>query len=629
MPTAGADRWIVGRLGQRMLDATDDQVWAVEPERFLLLAWNAATAASVRASFGRELREGMPLDEILPNEAIVAIWRERFQQTLATGHLALEATLFAGESVGLTIDVAREAETPVALVCVARPLATQRRMQSELARREAFYRKVLGDSADVTSVLARDGRRIFISSGVTAVLGFTQEEALTIQVAASTHPEDQAYVGGVFRRLLEEPRSTARLRFRQRHKNGGYHVVDALARNALDDPDVQGVVVTTRDVTEQVKLETQFLQAQKLECVGRLAGGVAHDFNNLLMVILSSGELLERAAKRGQPLPTEYASEIMAAAERARDLTRQLLAFARKEAVKPVPVDLNVSIGATQKMLPRLLGEDIEVRVELAPALWAIRCDPGQIDQILFNLAVNARDAMPGGGRFSLRTRNLPGAAGAHDRVELEVVDTGVGMTPEVIAHAFEPFFTTKETGKGTGLGLATIHGIVEQHGGTIELESEPGRGTRFVLRFPRCEAVEAPEVSAGPHEPKIGHETVLLVEDDPMVRLIEERTLRDAGYHVLTAIHGQQALERLRVLEGPLHLLVTDVVMPRLDGVTLHQEALALRPGLPVIFTSGYTDDRVSADKLAGPGVDFLAKPFTPRMLLERVRASLDAARR
>lgn len=487
--------------------------------------------------------------------------------------------------------------------------------------REAFFRKVLEDSADITSVLSATGERVFVSSGVTAVLGYTEAEALGLRVGESTHPDDQAYVQATFRGLLAEPRGRARLRFRQRHKNGTWRTVDALARNELDDPDIGGIVVTTRDVTEQVQLEAQFLQAQKLESVGRLAGGVAHDFNNLLVVILSGLEHVEEASAKGQPSPADVVDEVRAAAERARDLTRQLLAFARRDTVKAHPLDLNAVLTAAGRMLPRLLGEDIELRQELAPDLWPIRSDAGQIDQILFNLAVNARDAMPNGGRFTIRTSNH---AGPPDEVGLVVTDTGVGMAPDVRARVFEPFFTTKELGKGTGLGLATVHGIVTQHGGRIEVHSTPGGGARFEIRFPRCpdaaEAAIAPPVAPA----TVGDGVVLLVEDEPLVREIEARALRSAGYRVVLAGDGAEALERLRAWTGSLDLLVTDVVMPRMDGVALHVAARALRPALPVLFVSGYADERISPEALQGSAVDFLPKPFTPAALVARARALL-----
>ena len=497
--------------------------------------------------------------------------------------------------------------------------------QESLRRREAFFHKVLQHAGDVTSVLAPDGRRLYVSSGVTKMLGYTEEEALSLRVAAATHPDDQARVLDTFRRLLARPGSTDRVRFRQRRKDGSWCTVDAFVHNACEDPDVGGVVVNTRDVTEQIRLEAQFLQAQKLESVGRLAGGVAHDFNNLLTIILSCAELLQRGSMES---PAECLSEIIGAADRARALTRQLLAFARKEVMRPTALDLSAQVRSSEKILQRLVGEDVAVETELEPALWPVLCDAGQIDQVLFNLVVNARDATPSGGRITIQTANVPGEDGGVDRVRLVVRDTGTGIPADVMPHLFEPFFTTKPTGKGTGLGLSTVHGIVQQHGGELKVESLPGHGSTFELLLPRCVpravADEAPLTSLRP----IGTEHVLVVEDDPSVRQLAVRALARAGYHVTSVADGAAAIRLLADRNMPLDLVVTDVVLPAHDGVKVAQFARDLRPGVQVLFTSGYPADRLSTDFLLASDVDFLPKPFTPSVLLQRVREALDRGR-
>jgi PAS domain S-box-containing protein len=402
---------------------------------------------------------------------------------------------------------------------------------------------------------------------------------------------------------------------------------------------IRGLIIFTEQITARKEAEARaraaeeaLQQSRKLESVGRLAGGVAHDFNNLLTVILSGAAALRDDLAAGRPAEREYVEEIHAAGERARDLTRQLLAFARKQVIAPVPLDLNEVVRGTEKLLRRVLGEDVELRVELAEGLWPTRADPGQIEQVILNLAVNARDAMPRGGALLVATCNVPGAGeggppGAGDAVSLRVRDTGVGMTPAVKAHAFEPFFTTKRTGEGTGLGLSTVHGIVHQCGGEVRLESEPDRGATFDLRFPRCAAAAAPPARAAPAGTRRGSETVLVVEDDPQVRDVTVRALRGAGHRVLEAATGDEALALAGGGERPA-LVVTDVVMPGLDGRALVDELRRRHGGdLRALFVSGYTQDVIHHHGVLDSGVDFLPKPFTPATLIARVRAVLDGA--
>jgi PAS domain S-box-containing protein len=395
------------------------------------------------------------------------------------------------------------------------------------------------------------------------------------------------------------------------------------------------VVVYVRDVTEQRRAEEQFRQAQKMEAIGQLAGGVAHDFNNLLTVILGCAEALKQAVDSGSPPEVEDIAEIRAAGQRASELTRQLLAFARKQVTTPVPLDLNALVPGAEKLLRRVLGEDIKLAATLQPDLWTVRCDPGQIEQVILNLAVNARDAMPGGGKLTIETRNVEIGAdlvaphpwmrtGPH--VLLAVRDSGQGMSPEVKARIFEPFFTTKPQGKGTGLGLATVYGIVKQSEGYILVESEPGWGTTFEIYFPRV--MEAPVAAAPPGRATAmrGTETVLVVEDDPQVREVTIRSLRSGGYRVLVAAGGREALDVEASEQGPLHLLVSDVVMPGLSGPETADELRRRRPELRVLFVSGYTRDAVIQRGVHDAGIELLPKPFTASSLLSRVRAVLDA---
>jgi PAS domain S-box-containing protein len=402
----------------------------------------------------------------------------------------------------------------------------------------------------------------------------------------------------------------------------------------IEDGHLVRVWGTQRDVTDQRHLEEQFRQAQKMEAVGQLAGGIAHDFNNLLTAILGNTQLLLRDlppgdAKRGD------VEEIRKASERAASLTRQLLAYSRRQMLQPEVLDLNVVVAEMDKMLRRLIGEHIALEAGLAPDLGRVRADPNQIEQVIVNLAVNARDAMPDGGKLTIETANVDldeAFAQAHlgsvpgSYAMLAVTDTGTGMDAAVRAHLFEPFFTTKEVGKGTGLGLATVYGIVKQSGGYISVYSEPGRGSSFKIYLPRI-ATPADE-PAGPQKggPAPGSETVLVVEDEPAVLTLSRRALEAQGYVVLAA---SDPLAALRVVEhhgGTIHLLLTDVVMPGLSGRELADRLTAQRPGMRVLYMSGYPGDAVVQHGTLPSGSAFLQKPFSPDGLARKVRDVLDA---
>ena len=377
-------------------------------------------------------------------------------------------------------------------------------------------------------------------------------------------------------------------------------------------------------------------QGQRMEAVGRFAGGVAHDFNNMMSAVVGFSALVLEALDPGDPLH-RYVQEIQRAGERASEMTRQLLAFTRKQVLLPQVVDLNEVVSDVNGLLARLIGEDVELRTELAPWVHPVEADVGQLEQVIVNLAVNARDAMPSGGTLTITTANcvLSEADAAARRPELEagsyvalsVTDTGEGMDDATLHQIFEPFFTTKEEGKGTGLGLATAFGIITQSGGDIGVESAPGRGTTFTICLPRVKAQALSLVPDAPVEVADGgSETILLVEDEEVVRILEREVLERHGYSVLEAAGPEQARELAQAHRGAIHLLLTDVVMPGMSGDKLAEHLLSERPEMKVIFASGYAADMIAQRGLLAPGTAFLPKPLTPASITAKVREVLDA---
>ncbi len=467
--------------------------------------------------------------------------------------------------------------------------------------------------------------------------GYAKEEIIGKPVSLLIPPdrldELTSILGQVRRGEAVKPFQTVR-----RRKDGG--LIDVLL-GVSPIKDAEGRLVgasgISHDITEARRLEEQYRQAQKMEAVGHLAGGVAHDFNNLLTVINGYSDLLLGRLGPEDPMRGLLA-EIHKAGERAGSLTRQLLAFSRRQVLEPKVLDLNAVVSDTEKMLRRLIGEDVLLAVVLDPVLGRVKVDPGQMQQVLLNLAVNARDAMPQGGRLTIETRNVTldeDYARTHPDIRpgeyamLAVSDSGVGMDGATKARLFEPFFTTKGPGKGTGLGLATVYGIVKQSGGSIEVYSEPGQGATFKVYLPRVqEPVSSGKSFYGLRTMPRGSETVLLVEDEDAVRALAGHVLRSCGYAVLEAADGRQAVQVAEKHRGPIDLLVSDVVMPHLGGRQLAERLVAGRPGLKVLFLSGYTDDAVVRHGVLGADYAFLQKPFTTAGLAQKVREVLDQVR-
>ncbi len=516
-------------------------------------------------------------------------------------------------------------------------ITERKEAEAALRRSQDRFRALIDKGTDLIMVVDQEGRFLFVSPSATECLGWSDQELVGKTAFDLVHPDDLARLSGTLAEGVGIPGATRSALFRAHHRDGSWRLLEATGRNLLGDPAVQGVVINARDVTEQHRLEERVQATQKLESVGRLAGGVAHDFNNLLTVVLSGVEELKRNLEEKVPVERELVEDIGAAGVRARNLTRQLLAFARKQVVAPVATDLNEVVRGAESMLRRVLREDVELTVTLQPGLWRTFCDPGQMEQVLMNLVVNSRDAIAGRGQLTIETQNsnVPLAEDSEQQagqwVRLVVRDSGCGMSTEVKAHLFEPFFTTKEQGKGTGLGLATIYGIVHQAGGHLHVRSEPGQGTTFVVCLPRHLAdaapVEAAEAATGTSLANAarGSETILVVEDEPSIRKVVLRVLEGAGYRVLLVPDGAAVRALGDEQVAGLQLLLTDVIMPGLSGVEVAREVRQRHPGLPVLYMSGYAQDAFAGNSAVEAGVQVLPKPFTPAVLLSRVRPLLD----
>lgn len=515
----------------------------------------------------------------------------------------------------------------------SRDITERKDAQQAVRQSEERFRAFTEHSADIVTVLDPEGMIQYESPSAEKELGYKPEDLVGINAFSLVHPDDVAKVTEIFGRVLATPEALFSTELRFRHKDGRWCIMHAQGRNLLDHPAVRGIVVNSRQVTDERELEEKLRQSQKMEAVGRLAGGIAHDFNNLLTSILGHSRLLLEELDEDASLH-EDAREIATAAERASNLTRQLLAFSRREIVQPRTLGINGVVSEMEGMLRRLISADLDLTVDLAADAASIRADRTQIQQVILNLAVNAADAVDDGGSIRISTGSVGlsegRARGGETPTDLEpgsytiltVEDTGHGMSEQTLERIFEPFFTTKK--QGTGLGLATVYAIVDQSGGSIDVRSRPGEGAVFTIYFPRLEV----DPDGGEHagEPLLAPSseqspvTVLLVEDEPGVRTIARKVLMRHGYHVLEAENGRIALDLARDHTGPIELVLTDIVMPVMGGRELVERLREVRPETTPVYMSGYTPDEVVKQGISRDQTAFLEKPFGPRALLSKL---------
>jgi len=518
------------------------------------------------------------------------------------------------------------------VIVTAHDVTDRKSTEAELIASQDRYRELFENANDMVYTHDLAGRLTSLNKAAEALTGYGREEALGMNISKVIAPEYRAISREMTERKIGgETKTTYELEIIS--KQGVRILLEVSTRlifNMGRPVAVQGIA---RDITERRQFESHLLQSQKMEAIGRLAGGVAHDFNNLLTVITGYGQWMLDQIAPDSPL-AENATEILFAANRAAGLTNQLLAFSRNQVIQPIVVDLNSLVAQLDQMLRRVIGEDIDLTVKTGFDLGLIRADPGQIEQVVLNLVVNARDAMPSGGKLIIETANtkigadsvrtmpdcLPG-----DYVMLAVSDTGSGIEEAIKPHIFEPFFTTKEIGKGTGLGLSTVYGIVKQGGGHISVDSEPGSGTIFQMYFPRVSGETTPSVAPRGRPPRGGTETILLVEDEVAVRRMVGGILRRFGYTILEVQDSRSAKDFFAGYSNPIHLLLTDVVMPLMGGRELAAQLKTIRSDLKVLFMSGYADEWRLQDGLMEPGTAYVQKPFTPDTLAGKVRELLD----
>ncbi len=512
------------------------------------------------------------------------------------------------------------------------------RTADHLLESEERYRNAFELAAVGIAHVALDGRFVRVNAKLCETTGHFPSELQKLTIGDVTHPEDRELEQADLRSLLEGKISSYAVEKRFIHRDGNavwVHMAVSLAREENGSP--KYFISVIEDVTGRKRLEEQLLQSQKMEAIGQLAGGIAHDFNNILSVIIGYGNLAQISMKPESP-HKPHIDHIIAASEKAAQLTRGLLVFSRKQEMKQQPLELNGLIDNAAKLLKRVIGEDIRLETAFHQNQLHVNADGGQIDQVLMNLATNARDAMPAGGRFCISTEEVEMDSSFVNRYGfgkpgryalINVSDTGKGMDQATVQKIFDPFFTTKESGKGTGLGMSIVYGIISQHNGYIKVYSEPGIGTTLRLYLPLIETQDAAAPATAPALPRGGTETILLAEDDQIIRDLEVNVLQEFGYKVLIARDGQEAVDMFQVQPDGIDLVLLDMIMPNKNGSQACREIRALRPDIKVLFISGYTADLIQERGLGQDGVELIMKPVSPAGLARKIRELLDGVSR